>query len=452
MSKRKKKTSQPVKRGSGQQVSSKISKTYFEQCCRVARKLIQYSGLDPALFDAFTKKQRQAMFRLRVEYPRVRHEPGHRVPRQYIKLIQSVLLDFLREEIFDEPSGLTMMDVACHGMCFTLMIVNGANEEALPPAQREIVDRIKERFIETDLLEKITREIFSLVKTNLMLYSQANFRVYGFNVELQAVHAAGHVAMCALIVEHACQTARFNHRNVERVGFRLAVGKSVNMDYQGVRISLKRIYPGASVDKLLNVYVQSHAIHRFKERVDTVYPILRNHFFMNSLLFEQRVVEGPGGLKLITCLSPRDQPVGYFTFTIDGDNLLVLTLLPLLSPSVPEGSIFCKRLNLGIEELKFLGMDKLSFFYDVDVEQIPLLKKVLIDELHLGYIRKIYNSYQDASGDYSFNEQKTLFVKNFFSKIEEQQADKRSILDQIAAAEQPDSREERGNPPSPINV
>jgi hypothetical protein len=206
----------------------------------------------------------------------------------------------------------------------------------------------------------------------------------------------------------------------------------------GVTIAMSTIFPGIKHDRLLNVYIQSHAIHRFKERVDTLYPIMRNEFFVISLMAVQRVVRAPNGTQLIACIIPSEgekkgdeKTIGYFAFTIDGDNLLVLTLLPLLSHNVPEGRVLYERLHLSPEELKFLGMDKLSFFFDVDIAQIPLLKKVLYDELHLDYMRNVYNSYRSKNAP--FNEKKTLFVKNFFDKLEERTVDinEEQIIDSI---------------------
>jgi hypothetical protein len=206
---------------------------------------------------------------------------------------------------------------------------------------------------------------------------------------------------------------------VERTAFRLALGQFLETPYTGVTIATDKIFPDTEQSKLLNIYVQSHAIHRFKERIDTLYPILRNEFLILSLMFVQKIVWAPNKTPLIACVMPFDgeeKTVGYFAFTIDGDNLLVLTLLPMLSYNVPEGRILYDRLHLSSEDLKYLGMDKLSFFYEVDISQIPILKKVLYDELHLEYVHKVYNSFREK--DTPFNEKKTLFVKNFFQKLE----------------------------------
>jgi hypothetical protein len=222
------------------------------------------------------------------------------------------------------------------------------------------------------------------------------------------------------ITTHESQPLRFRYRNRERTAFRVALGQYTDLPYRGGVIPMSKIFPGIEHDRMLNIYIQSHAIHRFKERINTLYPIMRNQFFVLSLIIVQRMVRDPNGMQLIACIMPTEtgeRIIGYFAFTINGDNLLVLTLLPLLSRSVPEGRVLYDRLHLSVEDLKYLGMDKLSFFYDVDIEQIPVLKQILYDELHLDYIRTLHNSFRPNND--SFNEKKTLFVKNFFQKLEE---------------------------------
>jgi hypothetical protein len=99
----------------------------------------------------------------------------------------------------------------------------------------------------------------------------------------------------------------------------------------------------------------------------------------------------------------------------------------LLSYSVPEGRILYERLHLSPDDLKYLRMDKLSFFYEVDIEQIPILKQVLYDELHLDYVRNLYHSFRSKND--TFNEKRTLFVKNFFQKLEERNFNNIDIVD-----------------------
>jgi hypothetical protein len=275
------------------------------------------------------------------------------------------------------------------------------------------------------------------IKTTLLLLSQPNFRIYGHNTNEHKSTNKASLQQVVRITTHECQSLRFKYHNKERTAFRVATGQFMSTPCTGATIAMSKIFPGITRDRQLNIYIQSHAIHRFKERIDTLHPIMRNEFFVLSLMLVQRVVRSPNGTQMMACIIPaknEEKTVGYFAFTIDGDNLLVLTLLPLLSHNAPEGRILYERLHLSPEDLKYLGMDKLSFFYEVDIEQIPMLKQVLYDELHLDYIRTIYNSFRSQNDP--FNEKKTLFVKNFFRKLEEQPADHADILNELTEPEE----------------
>jgi hypothetical protein len=413
--------------------SLKQSKTFLDTSYAIARRIFQAVGEDPAVFDVFSKRQKQEMFRVQITYPRVLAMPGHKVPRPYIRFIQEELFSYLKSEYFNRELGLTWMDMITTGQ--TLMMVLDADGflDGLPEPQREVADRVRRAFEEADLYFRIQKKMCISVKSTLMMISQPNFRIYGQNTdEHKPVTHKSTLQQLIRITTHESQSLRFRYRNRERIAYRLALGPFMTVPYMGATIAMSTLFPNISHDRILNIYVQSHALHRFKERIDTFYPILRNQFLVMSLMIAQRVVRSAGGLQLIACISPHrgeEKAIGYFAFTIDGDNLLVLTLLPLLSRDTPEGRVVHERLGLSAEDLKYLGMDRLSFFYDIDIAQIPALKKVLFDELHLDYIRELYSSYRSA--DEPFDAKKTLFVKNFFRKLEDCSANHAEILEAL---------------------
>jgi hypothetical protein len=61
------------------------------------------------------------------------------------------------------------------------------------------------------------------------------------------------------------------------------------------------------------------------------------------------------------------------------DKIILLTFLPLSSPDVPEGKCLHKVLDMTKEDLKYLNMDKLSFYRVTDFDTIPQLKAALIE-------------------------------------------------------------------------
>ncbi|MDR2388669.1 MAG: hypothetical protein LBD89_02645 [Tannerellaceae bacterium] len=414
-------------------VSVKYTKTYLDACYATARRIFRTMGEDPSVFDTFTKRQRQDMFRIQVIPPRIQAMSGHRVPRQYIRYVQDELIAYLKWRQFDKEAGVSWMDIATVGQTLEMVFSVDSFVNKLSPLQREVADRLNKAFKEKSLFAQAQEMIAAHIKISLTMLSQPNFRIYGHCMDkcIPSIHKPS-LQPIVRITTHECQSLRFKYHNRERTAFRVATGQYMDIPYAGATIAMSKIFPNIKHDRQLNIYIQSHAIHRFKERIDTFDPIMRNQFFVLSLMMTQSVVRAPGGMQLIACIAPssgRDNTIGYFVFTIDGDNLLVLTLLPLLSHSVPEGRILYERLHLSAEDLTYLGMDKLSFFYDVDIEQIPVLKQVLFDELHLNYIRGIYNSFHSKNDP--FDEKKTLFVKNFFQKLEEQPADHTEVFNDL---------------------
>jgi hypothetical protein len=418
------------------QLSLKYSKTYLEECYVVARRIFRAAGEDPALLDVFSKRRRQSLFRVTLQPPHIIPMPGHSVPRHYLRYIQEDLIQFLRREYFHREAGVTWMDLVTVGETMIMTMNLDSYMDILSPEERAAAERLNRAFKERDLLVTTQQQVALHVKTTLMMLSQPNFRIYGQDSQIRMSADKAGLVQTLRITAHECQSLRFRYHNRERKAFRLAVGQFLNTEYTGATIQLSKIYPGIAEDRTLNIYIQSHALHRFKERVDTFHPMLRNQLFLISLMFEQNMVKGFNGLQLIACIAPENgqsRTIAYFTFTIDGDNLLVLTVLPLLSSDTPEGRILYNRLHLSVDDIKYLGMDRLSFFYEVDILQIPALRKVLFDELHLEYVQLVYNYYRTK--DEPFDEKKTLFVKTFFQKLEEQPASHADVLSELAAAE-----------------
>ncbi|MDR1344809.1 MAG: hypothetical protein LBJ39_05590 [Tannerellaceae bacterium] len=400
----------------------KHANAFLESCYSTARRILCAFGEDVSAFDLFTKRQKQKMFLIAISPPRVVAMKGHRVPRHYIRYVQEMTITSLKLSYFDKEQGVTWMEMLTVGQAMMMAFRVDSFRDSFVGPQRELMERLSAAFEAHKIMIECQHKVARAVKVTLMTLSQPNFRIYGQAPIEHVSHAdMPCIRPMVYIVTHESQSLRFKYRNKERTAFRVAMGQDITEPYTGATIAMSKIFPGIKHDRELNIYIQSHALHRFKARIDTLHPVMRNEFFVLSLMISQQVVRGPNGMQYIACIMPgaenKDARIGYFAFTIDGNNLLVLTLLPLLSRNVPEGRILYDRLHLSTEDLKYLGMDRLSFFYEVDIEQIPLLKQVLYDELHLDYIHTLYNSNR-SKGD-PCNEKRTLFVKNFFKNIED---------------------------------
>ncbi|MDR2385222.1 MAG: hypothetical protein LBD80_06125 [Tannerella sp.] len=414
---KKRKIQQPAHTG----VKFKQTKRYLDMCYATTRQIFRAMGEDESLFDVFTKRQKQEIFRIAVSPPHVAAEPGHKVPRPFIQYIQDHVTMSLKKTYFNEEIGVTWMDMATVGQALLLSFSVEAYTNILQPPQLEVAKRLSDAFTAKETFSGSQKLITSTIQVALMCLSQPNFRIYGLALPSpETSNKRLSIRQTLHITTHDCERLRFHYCNKERVAFRIMVGPTGEVPGSGACIEMSKLFPGIKHDHVLNIYIQSHAIHRLKDRVDTLHPAVRNQIMILSLMFSQRVVRGADGRMYIALVIPADsdaRTVGYFAFTIEGNNLLVLTFLPLLSHRMPEGNLLMERLHLSQEDVKYLGMDKLSFFYDVDIDQIPALKQVLYDELHLDYIRTLYTTTREKG--VSFNEKRTSFVKDFFRKVED---------------------------------
>jgi hypothetical protein len=410
----------------------KQTNSHLRTCFATARRIFLAIGEDEATLEAFTKRQKQEFFRIPALPPRVMAMQGHKVPKQYIRFVQEELIAYLRSEYFDQVTGITWYDMSTVGQSIMLMFFSDSYFENLSDEQRAILKRLHQTYDRLNIIQQLHDTISEQVAAALMYLSQPNFRIYGHEMTEHMLPNRLCLQDIVRITTHESQSLRFKYHNKERTAFRIATGQTLEKPYTAATIAMSKIVPGTTTGKRLNIYIQSHAIHRFKERIDMILSVMRNQFFVISLMFFQRVVQSPDGIPLISCIIPtkdREKAIGYFAFTIDGDNLLVLTFLPLLSYNVPEGRILYDRLHLSLDDLKYLGMDKLSFFFEIDIERIPVLKQVLFDELHLEYIRDVVKDFNLTN--LLIDEKKTLFVKNFFQKLNDQPVDRADILNEL---------------------
>lgn len=404
-----------------------ISKTQFDRGEVIARKTLQFMGFDPALFDRLSKKQKLTLLNIENPLPVVRVKKGHHVPRHYINNVRTEIMNFMRTHYVDADAKLTYMELATYGLAFLFATEIRRNQVFFTREQEDaFVTRLMERFAETNLInEGGFQEVFNELHYQMSLYSQVNFRTYGsgYTWEVQTSKEIVGLGLVRLVFELTAQENEriyFTYKGKTRLAFRLLLGQTTKYMASAACICKEKLYPGIKSDKRYNIYIQSHVIHRFKERMDILETTNRNHLIYTSMTEYQEVVQDAYGHPLLVC-SVQDQPLGYFPFTIQEDNLFVLSFLPFVSHSTPPGEKLYNILHLCKEDIVYLGMDKLSFYVLVDFDQIPVLKDALIASGIWSIKEMVDKGCIENDG---FDLKKTAFVKDFFEKMDSLQSPK----------------------------
>jgi hypothetical protein len=407
----------------------KTTKTQIDRRSAIACKMLQVAGY-PELFDTLSKNQKKFLLCCTIEEPDIRSEKPNTVPRQYVNNVRDELFDYMRTHyVGDKSICLSYMEFISFGAGF--MDVLQMNT-MFTDKQKEIISRGDNFKSYMELLRYTWSKIAVVLSCEIRHYSQVQFRTYGHTMGWTVKNLPACVShrLTIRITSRECEKTYFKHNNMKRCAYRIWTGDCMEHNNKPVTIPLQKLFPYSNSDKKLELFIQAHAIHRYKERFDVFDPTDRNYLLISSLYLDQVVKMGRDG-PMLACMVG-DAAFGYFPFTVQGNKLFILTFLPLINDMTYEGKKFADKLNLKKEELVHLGMDKLAFFGDIDFKQIPVLKKALIDSDLWGVIDFLETL---EEFDEEYDEARTSFVKHFFEK-QNVLMDNTHILDEIAANEE----------------
>ena len=396
---------------------------FYDECYITAQKILRQFELDPGLIDVLTKKQKQAILQQCYKKPIIKAKEEQTIPKQYVRDINQDTYEYMNTHYWGDPkNGITLMELATTGLSFLGNLSDWINKGWFTPdtPQKEAADQIYEKVYDAAIprtgFAKVLVNVWNMTRS----YSRVNFRVYGFESDFYTEpKKAGFITINRfriLLTAQKCESKQFSQNNIERKAFRMwDTAKGFYGNPKPATIPSKMIYPRAKEEADLNIYIQSHVLHRFKERMDEFDPFFQNlliqHTFTNGIKianFDNQI--------LVRCII-EETTAGYFTFFLQGNDIVINTFIPLTSPNTPEGKRLHELLSLSKEEISYLGMDKISFFTKVDFEQIPRLKAAITEagmwpsKLEIDRFRR-----DDDQEENPIDLNKTMFVKCFLEK------------------------------------
>jgi hypothetical protein len=143
---------------------------------------------------------------------------------------------------------------------------------------------------------------------------------------------------------------------------------------------------GVDADKPMDVYIQSHALIRLRERIDTV-DHAGLHLTLATSLYQMEISNLPNGKSLLAYYH-HDHKLGYFLLDVIDSVVVVRTFLFITNSGTPEGDRLDKELNVGKLEKQYVGIDKLSSFVTSDLMMDDRVKTIF-DKIGLGYLKEL---------------------------------------------------------------
>ena len=394
----------------------------YEQCYIVAKKIMLHFELAPELIDVFTKKQRQIILMLCYDPPLIKAKKDRTVPRQYVRNINNETYQYMKTHFWGAPEhGITYMELATYGFSFLGNLHDYLEKKSFAEGtpQEEVAKSIMEKLGSHVFFEKAMAEVLDHIWYMTRGYSRVNYRMYGFEFEVDRTEKPRGFCyfnrLLILVTAQESEMKIFTFNHIERIAYRLFMTSDALHKPSPAMVSSKKIFPKAQDDVQLNFYIQSHVLHRFKQRMDSFEPSTQNLLIQYAFTLGLEIVCFEDHV-LLACLGNDGLTVGYFTFFVQAGDIVINTFLPIVSPNTPEGKKLHELLSLSKEEITYLGMDKISFLQKVDFEQLPVFKQALIDSGIWPTKLMLDECEQKES---MIDMDKTMFVKKFLDKKEE---------------------------------
>lgn len=181
-----------------------------------------------------------------------------------------------------------------------------------------------------------------------------------------------------------------------------------NDKLQGIKIKPSTLgFTGLDSDKPIDVFVQHHALHRLRIRLDLTPGLM--HFAIVAMMDQQTIDYVKNDNHSLVPYLLAKEKLGYLLVKWIGDLLVVITFLFLTNDETPEGKKLNKLLSINKLDKEYLGIDTLPEFNRYHFEKNKRLS-ALFTEAGCGSLLKLKNL-KEFSMNYYFDKDPKAILK-----------------------------------------
>lgn len=328
-------------------------------------------------FSLVPEKDHEFIYLRRYTIPRIEVEKGVNVSKKFLAEMKDMLeklLHFRLIEMPNELSKITLYDFLIYYMSiFSYFAYIRKNDY---DSHKTLCDRYN--FLHESYEKVNTLAISDLNFIMVMLglfYSYPDKKYYWVSTDFHQDldHNTGNYWIFRLH-ETNLQVRNFVLNNEKRPAFKLGTPLPDN-GVSWIRVKMK----SRSITNLVKsyqVFIQSHALKRLFERLDSLeeHVILYNlysSFVKPQLLYEKG--------KLLIEYSLFQKKIGYFIAEVAEGKLLLRTFLFLTNEGTPEARKLQDVAGLGKLDIKYWNIDKLRKFLESDIITNPVVKNIFVE-------------------------------------------------------------------------
>ncbi|HEX2957561.1 MAG TPA: hypothetical protein VHO70_12060 [Chitinispirillaceae bacterium] len=334
---------------------------------------------------------------------------GARPSRRVLEQMRSSLSMILKKEKAPPLLGyrkVILEDLFTAGMT---LFFYGASEPGLKCSQKEMAFREKlkpfvEKFIQVD--SPAVLALNDSLSSIAITFSRVNQSMYDFVLDLytESVGLAIKTSCSAVLRQIKAVTKNFIIQGKSRPAYKVG-GIFPRIGFKWASVSYDKLGIDSQFGALpIDVYIQSHALIRIRERLDSIYHAQLDLILYHSLLFLKKAVTYNSN-KLIPARI-RENKVGYFLVEIVDGIALIKTFLFMTNTGTPEGDKLDEELNAGKIEKEFLKLDLLSTYTNSDLPEDPRIRAIF-EKVGLGYLcaldREIFSNSRTVKKGYALD-------------------------------------------------
>jgi len=366
---------QRKKKPSGHQIQSITQAQHRNEFMRKLKSIVNcICGED--IYSLLPAKILDRIYKFRFHSLMIVPAAGNRVPIKSLDTQKYVLSKFLKKEFLDLPRyGLKVLlddfmtvGLTVFAMCHTI------DENDFPNAAK-VRSALLNYCEDDEPFSLMHQRLFSLLNAIIGSVCTIETGFYWFNYETKLAEK-GKFGMNNIVEAYLQQseTIRIKINETVRPVIRLGWAKPFEgIDWIMLKPSTLNIKNTLN-DEPMKVYIQSHALLRLAERINSIETSMAQYnmytSFLNAkvcydnfhnLMIEYRIF----GIK-----------AGYFRIDIVEKVVVVRTFLFLTQSSTPEGRLLLKNAGLQKLDTNYLAIDKLSSFMSSDISNNENIKKI----------------------------------------------------------------------------
>ncbi len=315
----------------------------------------------PEIFAMIPKKKLAELYAMRNLPFHCRAEQNTAILPELLDTMRRLISGMMKSEhiaLFDKGPEVSL--VFYNTVAYpVILFLEGLEERSFPLAKK-----VKEALLPLSACEasigRMQYKIRTALNITAILSSALDSTMYWLE-HVKTAKSTGTIGIDNTVIVHPIQAERKTFsvegaaRSAVRVG--VPVGERKGLLYAWLTSSELGMNKS---NKLFEVYIQMHALHRFKERADCLQEYLTTYFVFESLTYK-RLFTDDGG-RIFFPVTVDNVTIGYFIAGLTNGVILIRTFLLATNSGTPEGKKLDQLFHINKLDKQYLAMDKLSSF------------------------------------------------------------------------------------------